>query len=148
MSHEAMAGAVDVAIVGAGPAGIATALGLMDAGLSFRMLDQATFGGTVAQYPRQKVVMTETVELPIVGKFGKSIISKEELVEAWTRIAKAGNLQVEEGVKVTGLEGQLDRFTVQTSKGPVFARRVVLATGRRGSPRQIGCPGEESNKVA
>ncbi|MBS2026554.1 MAG: NAD(P)-binding domain-containing protein [Deltaproteobacteria bacterium] len=148
MQHKPMASAVDVAIVGAGPAGIATALGLRDAGFTLRMLDQSTFGGTVAQYPRHKVVMTETVDLPIVGKFGKAIISKEELIEAWSRIANSAQLRVEENVKVTGIEGEPERFTVQTSKGPVYARRVVLATGRRGSPRPLGCPGEDLPKVA
>jgi thioredoxin reductase/NAD-dependent dihydropyrimidine dehydrogenase PreA subunit len=143
-----MQGAVDVAIVGAGPAGIATALGLRKAGLSFRMLDQTTFGGTVAQYPRQKVVMSEVVELPGIGKFGKKLISKEELIQSWVYMSRAAKFKVEEGVKVTSIEGEAERFIVQTSKGPVYARRVVLATGRRGSPRKIGCPGEELPKVA
>ena len=48
---------VDVAIVGAGPAGLAAALGLRAAGRSFRVLEQGTLGGTIANYPRQKVVM-------------------------------------------------------------------------------------------
>jgi NAD-dependent dihydropyrimidine dehydrogenase PreA subunit len=67
LSRKRMAKAVDVAIVGSGPAGLATALGLQEGGLTFRILEQATFGGTVAQYPRQKVVMTETLELPVCG---------------------------------------------------------------------------------
>jgi thioredoxin reductase/NAD-dependent dihydropyrimidine dehydrogenase PreA subunit len=148
LSRKRMAKAVDVAIVGSGPAGLATALGLQAGGLTFRILEQATFGGTIAQYPRQKVVMTETLELPIVGRFGKKTISKEELLDSWFKIARTAKLKVEEGVKVTGIEGRDDRFAVQTSKGPVYARKVVLATGRRGSPRKIGAPGEELSKVA
>jgi thioredoxin reductase/NAD-dependent dihydropyrimidine dehydrogenase PreA subunit len=148
MTRKTMAKAVDVAIVGSGPAGIATALALSEGGLTFRMLEQQTFGGTVAQYPRQKVVMTETVELPIVGRFGKKTISKESLMEKWFHISKTAKLKIEEGVKVTGIEGRDERFAVQTNKGPVYARKVVLATGRRGSPRKLGVPGEDLPKVA
>ena len=77
-------------IVGAGPAGLATALGCRAAGLSFRILEQGDFGGTIANYPRQKVVMTDRIELPLVGKFGKAEISKEELLETWQRDRQEG----------------------------------------------------------
>jgi dihydropyrimidine dehydrogenase (NAD+) subunit PreT len=148
LTRKRMAKAVDVAIVGSGPAGIATALSCREGGLSFRMLEQATFGGTVAQYPRQKVVMTETLELPIVGRFGKKTISKEQLLESWFQMAHRAELKIEEGVKVTGIEGHDERFGVMTTKGTVYARKVVLATGRRGSPRKLGVPGEQLSKVA
>lgn len=143
-----MVTAVDVAIVGSGPAGLATALGCRAAKLTFRVLEQGTLGGTVAQYPRQKVVMTETVNLPLFGKFGRSTLSKEELLEAWGDITRTAKIRVEEGVKVTGIEGQDNRFTVLTSAGPVFARKVVLATGRRGSPAKMNVPGEDLPHVA
>lgn len=137
----------DVVIVGAGPAGLATALGLRKAGLSFRILEQDTVGGTIAHYPRQKVVMTEQVMLPIYGKFGKKLILKEELLESWNGAIKKGNLDVETGVKVERIDGADGHFSVQTSKGVVRGRKVVLAVGRRGSPRKIGAPGEELSKV-
>jgi thioredoxin reductase/Pyruvate/2-oxoacid:ferredoxin oxidoreductase delta subunit len=140
-------GTVDVAIVGAGPAGLATALTLRGAGKTFRVLDQGTLGGTIAQYPRQKVVMTEAVRLPIHGKFGRKRISKEELLATWQHALQKGNIQVEEGVKVTGIEGRDGAFSVQTSAGPVSARKVVLATGRRGTPRKLGVPGEDLPNV-
>jgi putative YpdA family bacillithiol system oxidoreductase len=139
---------VDVAIVGAGPAGLATALGLQKAGMSFRVLEQDTVGGTIAHYPRQKVVMTERIELPFYGKFGKSLISKEELLSSWTKAMERAGVTVESGVKVTAVAGNDGAFVVQTSKGPVEARKVVLAIGRRGSPRKLGVPGEELPKVA
>ena len=139
--------ACDVAIVGAGPAGLATALGLRAAGVSFRILEQGAFGGTIAHYPRQKVIMTERIELPIVGKFGKSLISKEELLESFDKFAKKAKITVEEGVKVEGIDGHDGRFVLRTSTGQVHARKVVLATGRRGSPRALGVPGEQLKKV-
>jgi thioredoxin reductase/NAD-dependent dihydropyrimidine dehydrogenase PreA subunit len=141
-------GAVDVAIVGSGPAGLATALGCRAAGLSFRVLEQGTLGGTVANYPRQKLVMTEALQLPGVGKIGKREISKEELLETWHRAIAKAQIQVEEGTQVTGIQGQDGAFTVETNKDPVQARKVVLATGRRGTPRKLGAPGEHLPKVS
>lgn len=138
----------DVAVIGAGPAGMATALGLQQAGVSFRLLEQDSVGGTIAHYPRQKVVMTERITLPFYGKFGKKLISKEELLASWTKALKAANVNVEGGVKVTGISGNDGAFVVETSQGPVEARKVVLAIGRRGSPRKLGAAGETLSKVA
>jgi thioredoxin reductase/NAD-dependent dihydropyrimidine dehydrogenase PreA subunit len=140
-------GAVDVAIVGGGPAGLATALGLKKAGFSFRVLEQDSVGGTIAHYPRQKVVMTEKVDLPFIGKFGRALISKEELMETWERALKKANVNVETGTRVTGIKGDDGAFVVQTSRGEVPARKVVLAIGRRGTPRKLGVPGEDLEKV-
>jgi thioredoxin reductase/NAD-dependent dihydropyrimidine dehydrogenase PreA subunit len=138
---------VDVAIVGAGPAGLATAVGLRAQGLSFRILEQGRFGGTMAAYPRQKVVMTEVVQLPLWGKFGKRRLSKEELMDQWHQVARKMEIRVDEGVRVKSIEGQDGDFTVVADKGTVQARKVVLATGRSGTPRKLGVKGEELPKV-
>jgi thioredoxin reductase/Pyruvate/2-oxoacid:ferredoxin oxidoreductase delta subunit len=138
---------VDVAVVGAGPAGLATAFALKEAGRTFRLLEQGTTGGSMFHYPRQKVVMTEPVRLPIYGKIGRRVISKEELLAAWGEAIEKGDLRIEEGVKVEGVEGEDGRFVVHTSRGQVLARKVVLAIGRRGTPRKLGVPGEELEKV-
>jgi dihydropyrimidine dehydrogenase (NAD+) subunit PreT len=139
---------VGVVIVGAGPAGLAAALGLRAAGVPFRVLEQGTVGGSIAHYPRQKVAMTEVVDLPLVGRFGKKLISKEELLASWNRALAKAEVRVEEGVKVTGIAGEDGRFVVATDRGPVPAAKVVLATGRRGTPRRLGAPGEDLPKVA
>ena len=135
-------------IVGAGPAGIATAVGARAAGLSFELIEQDSLGGTVAQYPRQKLVMTESVNLPFYGAFGRARMSKEDLVAAFADVAAAAHIQVHEHTKVTGIDGGPDDFVVSTQRGVVRARRVVLATGLRGSPRLLGVPGQELPKVA
>lgn len=139
---------IDVVIVGAGPAGIAAGLGLKQAGLSFRILEREAVGGAIAHYPRHKVVMTERVTMPLYGKFGRSIISKEELMELFEAAITRGGLSIETGVKVDKVDGADGHFTLQTSKGPVRAKKVVLAVGRAGTPRKLGVPGEELNKVA
>jgi len=137
----------DVVIVGAGPAGLAAALRLREAGRTFRVLEQGSLGGTVANYPRQKVVMTEPFQFPFYGKVTKKLISKEELLSTWQRALNKGNVGVDEGVKVTGIEGSDGAFRVETNRGSMDTRKVILATGLRGTPRKIGCRGEDLPKV-
>src|SRR5438132_236790 len=146
--HGRTAGLVDVAIVGCGPAGLATALGLKAAGRTFHVLEQGSLGGTIANYPRQKVVMTEPAQIPFYGKLGKRKISKEELLSVWEGALRKAGVRIDEGVTVESIEGHDGAFRVVTKKGTVQARKVVLATGRRGTPRKLGVPGEELAKVA
>jgi thioredoxin reductase/Pyruvate/2-oxoacid:ferredoxin oxidoreductase delta subunit len=136
-----------VLVVGAGPAGIATALGLKARKIPFRLVEQGTMGGSVAHYPRRKLAMTEQVELPLVGRFGKPSISKEELLRNWDRILERTGISVEEGVKVNAIEGDDGRFAVATERETIPAAKVVLAIGRRGTPRRLGVPGEDLEKV-
>ncbi|MDP1829429.1 MAG: NAD(P)-binding domain-containing protein [Archangium sp.] len=138
----------DVVVVGAGPSGLATALGLAEQKLNFAVLEQESLGGTIAHYPRQKVVMTERIDLPYFGKFGAPLISKEQLLESWEQAVAKAKIQINTGTKVEKIDGHDGDFTVHTSKGPVRAKKVVLAIGRRGSPRKMGVPGEELPKVA
>jgi len=139
---------VDVVIVGAGPSGLATAVGCRAAGLSYALLEQDTVGGTVAHYPRQKLVMTEQVDLPYYGKFGQTLIRKEALVTSFQGVIEKAGLKIHEKTKLTGLDGEKDAFKVTTDRGLLNAKRVVLAIGRRGTPRRMGVPGEELEKVA
>jgi thioredoxin reductase/Pyruvate/2-oxoacid:ferredoxin oxidoreductase delta subunit len=147
LAERTRAGAAPVVIVGAGPAGLATALGLKARGVPHRLLEQGALGGAIVHYPRRKVAMTETVQLPLFGRFGRRQISKEELLDTWRRVVAKADLEVHQGVKVTGVQGADGRFTVETEKGSLAASKVVLAIGRRGTPRKLGVPGEEQEKV-
>jgi thioredoxin reductase/NAD-dependent dihydropyrimidine dehydrogenase PreA subunit len=141
-------GQVHATIVGAGPSGIATALAMKEAGLSFVLVDQGTsLGGTIANYPRQKLVMTETVDLPFYGKFGKPLISKEALMEMLAEALKKAAIKIYHSVKVAGLAGEDGAFEVLTDKGKIKCRKVVLAIGRMGTPRKLEVPGEDLPKV-
>lgn len=135
-------------IVGAGPAGIAAALAALEAKLDFVIVDQESVGGTVLHYPRQKIVMTRPVELPLYGLLKVTEVSKEALLAVWQEILTKTGLTVKTGVRVDDVKRDAAGvFELVTSAGPMRAQRVILALGRRGSPRKLGVPGEELSKV-
>ena len=142
--------ALDLVIVGAGPAGLACALEAKRNGLRFLMVDQANQpGGTVAKYPRRKLVMTQPLELPIYGRFSETTYTKEELVSLWQRIAFEQGLDFRGGQVFQGLRRGGDGcFAVETSVETYRAKHVCLAIGRRGVPRTLDVPGESLPKVA
>lgn len=141
---------LDAVVVGAGPGGLACALTLRAAGARFALLDQEqAIGGTVAKYPRRKLVLTEPVELPLHGRMRERQYGKEELIELWRGIAARHELPFTGGVAFEQVERQADgTLLVQTSAGPYRTRHLVLAVGRRGTPRRLGVPGEELPHVA
>ncbi|MBE0643805.1 MAG: NAD(P)-binding domain-containing protein [Bacteroidetes bacterium] len=141
-------GVHDVCIVGAGPGGISASLRAIEKKLSYVTLEQDEPGGTVAKYPRQKLVMTSPVEFPMHGKFKTLEISKESLLEFWNSVFEKSNLSVRTQEKVDDItRGEDGIFTVTTIKGTYRARHVILALGRRGTPRKLGVPGEQQSKV-
>jgi thioredoxin reductase/ferredoxin len=141
-------GILDVCIVGAGPAGLSASLRAVEKGLTYVTLEQEELGGTVAKYPRQKVVMTSPVDFPMHGKFNKLEISKEKLMEFWASVIRKGNVQVRTQEKVESIDREADgTLTIRSTNGSYRARSVILALGRRGTPRKLGIPGEELPKV-
>lgn len=141
---------LDAVIVGAGPGGFACALGCREHGLAFALLDQeASIGGTVAKYPRQKLVLTDDVALPLYGHLPQREYAKEELIELWQRLADEHELPFTGGVTFDHVERADDgTLVVHTDAGTFRARHVVIAVGRRGSPRRLGVAGEELPHVA
>ncbi len=140
--------AYDVCIVGAGPGGISASLRAIEKKLSYVTLEQDEIGGTVAKYPRQKLVMTSPVQFPLYGNFRKLEIPKEDLLELWNKIFRRADFAVKTGEGVEDVKrGQNGIFTVQSAKAQYRARSVILALGRRGTPRKLGAKGEELPKV-
>jgi len=138
---------LDLVIVGAGPAGIAAALQAKKEGLRFVALDQDDMGGTILTYPRRKLVMTQPVELPLYGTLKAREIQKEHLLEILTDVFARTGVQVTSGEKVEDIRRRNGHFEVNTPKSTYAAQRVLLSIGRRGSPRKLGVPGENSGKV-
>ena len=140
---------LDLVIVGAGPAGIAASLGAMDSKLRSVTVEQDSLGGTVAHFPRGKLVMTRPAMLPIVGTMKFTETSKEKLLEYWQGVERQTGLNINYKERVTGITRRPDgqSFEVKTTKNAYVTRAVLLTIGRRGTPRQLGVPGEKSSKV-
>ncbi|MDH5410731.1 MAG: NAD(P)-binding domain-containing protein [Alphaproteobacteria bacterium] len=138
---------LDLVIVGAGPAGFAATLAAKQLGLRFVTVEQETLGGTVAHYPRGKVVMTAPMELPLVGKVNFTETTKEALLEFWQSVERKADLDIFYQERVEEVTRADKGFVVQTGKNAYRTRAVLLAIGRRGTPRKLEVPGEHLNKV-
>jgi len=141
---------LDLLIVGAGPAGLACALEAKRRGLRFVAVDRAERpGGTVATYPRRKMVLTRPVDLPLHGRLAKTSYRREELVGLWNRIVRESRIPFRGGETLEGIDREPGgAYRARTSAATYRARHVCLALGRRGTPRRLGVPGEDFPKVA
>lgn len=137
----------DVIIIGSGPAGISATLAAKEKKLRYVTVEQDSLGGTVAHFPRGKLVMTAPVNLPIFGQMKFREVSKEELLEFWEDVIKKTGVEIKFGVRVDSIDKDPNGFSVKTSAGEFHSTCVLLAIGRRGTPRKLGVPGEESTKV-
>lgn len=138
----------DLIVIGAGPAGISASLRAIEHKLNYLTIERDEIGGTVAKYPRQKLVMTSPVEFPMYGKFKKMQLSKENLLAFWDMILNRADFNVSTGEKVEDVQkGQDGIFTVTTATNQYRSRAVILALGRAGEPRKLGVQGEDLPKV-
>jgi thioredoxin reductase (NADPH) len=141
-------GVHDLLVIGAGPAGISASLRAIENKLNYLTIERDEIGGTVAKYPRQKLVMTSPVEFPMYGKFKKMQLSKENLLAFWDMILNRADFNVSTGEKVEDVKrGEDGIFNVTTVNNQYRARAVILALGKAGEPRKLGVKGEELPKV-
>ena len=139
----------DLVIIGAGPAGIAASLAAKKLKLSAVTLEQDSLGGTVYTFPRQKIVMTSPMDIPLYGKVKLFETSKLQLLDLWNEVLSKNEIQIKENSKVESILFQDNHFVVETDGKEQFtARKVLLAIGRRGTPRKLNIPGEMTAKVA
>ncbi|MEK8030178.1 NAD(P)-binding domain-containing protein [Ideonella sp. DXS29W] len=140
---------LDVVIVGAGPAGLSAGLAAIEKKLRYRIIEQEdSLGGSVFHYPRQKVAMTAPVKLALVGQVRFNEVSKEKLLEFWHGVVLKFRLAIQFGERMQSITPAGDSLVVSTSRGTLHTRSVLLAIGRRGTPRTLGVPGEDLPKVA
>jgi thioredoxin reductase/NAD-dependent dihydropyrimidine dehydrogenase PreA subunit len=138
----------DVMIVGAGPAGLSASLTAQQHGLCYVTLEQGEVASTIRQYPRHKFLMAEPVEMPLYGSLYIADSTKEALVSVWENIIANTGVRVRTNERVERLSREDGVFVAQTPSGRYRAKQVVLAMGKRGTPRRLGIPGEHLSKVS
>lgn len=140
-------GPYDLIVVGSGPAGISAALEAKRQGLRCVILEQGTLSDTIRKYPRRKLLLAEPTRVQLYGGLWVADASKEELLRVWETIIAQADLKVRTGERVESVERGQGLFRVRTPGAEYQARAVVLAMGRRGTPRRMGVPGEELEKA-
>ena len=138
----------DLAIVGAGPAGLSASLTAQQWGLRYVTLEQGEIASTIRQYPRQKFLMAEPLQIPLYGTLYVGDGTKEALLAVWETIIANTGVQIRTNEKVETVQKNSSGFHVKTAEGDYKARYVVLAVGKRGTPRRLGVEGETLPKVA
>ena len=138
----------DIIIVGAGPCGLAAGLEAKQRGLRYLVLERESLANTIQNYPRDKAVLAEPVQMAVYGLLPMKDASKEDLVALWEDIVRKENLQVKTHEEVAAIKKAGNLLTVTTSKGSYQAGYVILALGARGNPRKLGVAGEDTPKVS
>jgi thioredoxin reductase (NADPH) len=142
---------VDVVVVGSGPAGLSAGLEALRQKLDYVLLERGDLSDTIRRYPRHKILMAEPVKVPLYGDLWVADASKESLLNVWQTIVSETGLVVRTGRAVQRVEGRSGwvevTATAPTGLETYRARHVVLALGRRGTPRKLEVAGEELPKV-
>jgi thioredoxin reductase/Pyruvate/2-oxoacid:ferredoxin oxidoreductase delta subunit len=140
-------GALDLVIVGSGPAGLSAGLQAVQSKLNYAVVEQGDLADSIRKYPRHKILLSEPVSIPLYGDLWVADGAKETLLQVWETIIANTGLKVHTGLRVENVMRQGALFAVQAGERKFLARRVVLAMGRRGTPRRLGCAGEQLAKV-
>lgn len=140
----------DVFVVGAGPAGFSAGLAAKEKNIKYKIIEQNSFGGTIYNFPRQKIVTSHPLEFPIFGshKFKSNVVIKEEILTIFSKIRDENKLLISEKETFINLKKlENNTFEIETNKGKYTSKKVILGMGVRGSPRKLGLANEDLPKV-
>jgi thioredoxin reductase len=144
---------LDVAIIGAGPAGLSAAILAKQAELRSVTIEQDKVLATIDAYPANKYVFfkPETMESRGGIAVDGAGLQREVILETWrgTMLQYGVSVNENESCKSVKKAEDGDYFVISTEQGAAKdkrtyrARRVILALGNRGTPMKLRLPGEE-----
>src|SRR5215471_10955753 len=91
--------------------------------------------------------MTAPATLPLIGKVKFKEVSKEKLIKFWENAAHKTGLTIKYGEQVHTISQLRNGFEVRTTRAFYRTSSVLLAIGRRGTPRKLEVDGEDQTKV-
>ncbi|HAA15558.1 MAG TPA: YpdA family putative bacillithiol disulfide reductase [Cytophagales bacterium] len=141
----------DLVIIGAGPCGLACGIEAQQAGLSFIILDKGSITESVRRYPLNMKFFSTSENISIGGiPFPSTEMrpSRTEALKYYRLVAEHYNLPLQLFTEVIHVEGENGSFTVQTTKGEIQTKKVVLSIGYYDVPKKIKIPGEELPHVS
>ena len=148
--RKAEGGILDLAIIGAGVAGISAAIEAKKAGMNFTVFEATEVFSTVVNFPKGKPIYTYPTEMKLDGGLQFTADIKEALVAEMEEQRRAAGIEVAyariERIESRG-RGNRELILHKDDKTTVAARGVIVAIGRSGNFRKLGVPGEELDKV-
>jgi thioredoxin reductase (NADPH) len=145
----------DVAIVGAGPTGLACGIELKKHGLNSVLFDKGCIVNSIYHYPINLVFFT-TPELLEIGDIPMTSLNEKpgrtEGLKYYRRVADHYKLNVHQYEKVLGFEGSDGNFSIRTEttdggRHCYRAGKIILASGYYDIPNRLNVPGEDLDKV-
>jgi len=139
-----------VAIIGAGPIGLATSIALKKRGIDSFLIDRGCLVNSIYNYPVNMTFFStsdrlEIGNIPFISHGPKP--TRKEALEYYRRAAEHYDLDVKLYESVDTVTGDDGNFTIVTDKNSYSAHKVVVATGFYGQENKIGVPGEDLPKV-
>jgi thioredoxin reductase (NADPH) len=140
----------DVAIVGAGPVGLACAIEVRRRGLTARVFDKGTLVNSILGYPANMEFFS-TPDLIEIGGYPFPVQrykpTREDALEYYRGVAARESIDLSLYDRVEAVDGAGGAFTVRATTGEHRVRAVVLATGFFDRVNLLGVPGEDLPKV-
>ena len=146
---------IDLAVVGAGPCGIAVGTAAATAGLRATLYDRGCITNSLVDYPYYMTFFSTARKLEI-GSVPFSIAAskpnRREALTYYRRVVEHYDLDVHQYEEITSIEGQRGDFLLHTktrsgAEGTLRAKAVVVATGGFHEPNYLDVPGEDLPKV-
>lgn len=138
-----------LAIIGAGPAGIAAGVRAAERGLDHTLYERSVLADTIVKYQKGKFVMAEPPQLPLQADLKMTFEEavREQILEWWAQAVREAGTNLVEATEVLGIEGEKGAFRI-SMRGPegaktVDATHIVLSIGVQGDLRKFGVPGDD-----
>ncbi|HEX8459603.1 MAG TPA: NAD(P)-binding domain-containing protein [Pyrinomonadaceae bacterium] len=144
--------ALDLLIIGAGPAGLSAADAAARAGLNYLVIEKGLIADTIYRYPVGRTVFSTPDELEMregALRPCREKPTREELLSHYVRFALDENLRIntEEAAEAIARDAETGAFTVRTTRATRRASRVLVTTGAMAHPRRLNVAGEDLPKV-
>ena len=141
---------VDIAIIGAGPCGLAAAISARRAGLNALVFDAECVVSSITHYPTYATFFSTAEKLSLGGlpfvTTGEKP-SRRDALAYYRAVVRYFEIAVRQYEPVTRIQGHDGAFVVHTTHRGMSrqtdARAIIVATGYWGSPNKLGVPGEE-----